>query len=59
MRAGDEIEVLMRTGIGTEMFSRAGLYSLKQFSLLAAKYTEQSGETQGAMAAPFERFDGN
>ena len=51
VRAGDEIEVLMRAGIGTEMSVRVGLYNLKQFPLLAAKYAEQSGETQGATAA--------
>ena len=57
VRAGGEIEVLMRKGIRTEnVFSR--LYSPKQFPLLAAKYAEQSGETQGATAATFRAIRG-
>ena len=58
VRAGDGIEVLMRAGMGTEMSSCADLYSLKQFPLLAAKYAEQSGETQGATAATFRAIKG-
>ena len=56
--ADDEIEVLMRAGIGTEMSSRVGLYNLKQFPLLAAKYAEQSGKIQGAAAASVRAIRG-